>query len=316
MRAIQADRFGDPTVLSLIDIPDPTAGPGEVVIDVAIAPLLYIDTQIRAGAATQWFPIRPPYIPGVGVAGTVSAVGPDVTPDWLGRQVISDCTGGYAERVAVPADGLIPVPAGVALDAAAALLHDGRTALKLADTAAVKAGESVLITAAAGGLGLLLVQVAHAAGARVVAAAGGEQKLGLAAAAGADERVDYSQPGWPDRITGPVDVVFDGVGTRIGGAAFDRIADGGRFFAYGAPSGGAAAIDPAQAAKRDVTVHGIDLVQLQPDEGRRLVRRALDEAAAGRLRPRIGRTFPLERAADAHAAIEAREAPGKALLLI
>jgi NADPH2:quinone reductase len=297
-------------------MPDPTAGPGQVVVDVAIAPMLYIDTQIRAGAATQWFPMRPPYIPGVGVAGTVSAIGPGVSPNWLGLRVLSDCTGGYVERVAVPADGLIPVLPGVELTDAAALLHDGRTALKLADTAALKSGESVLITAAAGGLGLLLVQLAHAAGARVVGAARGTHKLDLAAAAGADEVVDYSAPGWPDRITGSIDVVFDGVGSDIGAAAFDRIADGGRFFAYGAPSGGAAAIDPAAADNRNVTVHGIDLVQLQPDEGHRLARRALDEAAAGRLRPRIGGTFPLADAAGAHAAIEAREIPGKALLLI
>ena len=133
--------------------------------------------------------------------------------------------------------------------------------------------------------------------------------------------MDYSQQGWPEQVReatggpGP-DVVFDGVGGQIGLAAFEITARGGRFSAHGAPSGGFAEIDPREAERRGVTVRGIQHVQFSPADGKRLIERVLSEAAAGRIRPVIGQTFSLERAADAHAAIEARGVIGKTLLLI
>jgi NADPH2:quinone reductase len=193
--------------------------------------------------------------------------------------------------------------------------------MALAEGAKIRSGEGVLVVAAAGGLGIVLVQLAHAAGARIIGAARGKRKLALARELGADVVVDYSEAGWPDRVReaiggkGP-DVVFDGVGGQIGRAAFEVTARGGRFSAHGAPSGAFAEIDPQEAERRGVTVRGIQHVQLAPADAKRLAERALSEAAGGRIRPVVGQTFPLERAVDAHAAIEGRGVLGKTLLLV
>jgi NADPH2:quinone reductase len=323
MWVVQTMRFGGPEVLVTSEAPDPVAGPGQVVVDVSVAPVLFVDTQIRRGWGSEYFTVKPPYVPGVGVAGRVVSVGESVDPGWLSRRVVTDTgeSGGYAERAVAQADDLILVPDELGLPEAAALLHDGRTALGLAEGARIRPGEWVLVVAAGGGLGILLVQLAHAGGARVIGAARGKWKLDLARDLGADAVVDYSEPGWPERVRevtggpGP-DVVFDGAGGQIGRAAFEITAPGGRFSAHGAPSGEFAEIDPQEAERRGVTVRGIEHVQFAPADGKRLAERALSEAAAGRIRPVIGQTFPLERAADAHAAIEARDVIGKTLLLI
>jgi NADPH2:quinone reductase len=321
VRVVQAMRFGGPEVLVAAEAPDLVPGPGQVLIDVAVAPVLFLDTQIRRGAAQDWFPARPPYVPGAGVAGRVTSGGEGVDGRWVGRRVVADAGGGYASQAIVREEQLIEVPGGVDLPVAAALLHDGRTALGLADAAALSPGAWVLVLSAAGGLGILLVQLARAAGARVIGAARGKQKLDLATEMGAEVVVDYADPTWPELVrtatggAGP-GVVFDGAGGKLGQAAFGVIAPGGRLFAYGTPSGGFAEIDPHEAERRAVTVRGIELVQFAPEEGRRLTERALTEAAAGRITPLVGQTFPLERAADAHRAIEARDAVGKTLLLI
>jgi NADPH2:quinone reductase len=219
----------------------------------------------------------------------------------------------------VPAGRLIPVPDGVDPADAAALLHDGRTALALVEANVPRAGEWVLVTGAGGGLGLLLVQLAHQAGARVIGAARGEKKLALITDNGADAALDYSQPDWAGqaaRITGGAapSLVLDRIGGDIGRAAFGVTADGGRFSARGAPGGGFAPVSPGDAADRGIEVLGIDRVQLEPAEATRLTSLALTEAASGRIKPMIGQAFSLERAADAHRVIEPRAVLGKTLL--
>ncbi len=323
MRVIQVSEFGGPEVLLLSEAAEPDAGPGQVVVDVSVAPVLFLDTQIRSGSARDWFPTTPPYVPGAGIAGTVSSVGAGVEPDWVGRLALAGTTGGggYLERAAVAVDDLIAVPAGLGIAEAAALLHDGRTAVGLIDQAGLRAKEWVLVLGAGGGLGSLLVQLAHGAGARVIGAARGRQKLELAQELGADAVVDYSQPGWPEQILGITggigpDVVFDGAGGQTGEAAFKVTARGGRFSAHGAPSGGFARIDPKEAERREITVRGIGHVQFAPADAKRLTERAMSKAVAKQIRPVIGQTFPLERAADAHRAIEARDVIGKTLLAI
>lgn len=320
MRVIEVTRFGGPEVLVVGEAPDPVPGRGEVVVDVAVADVLWVETLIRRGQGGAYFPVRPPYRPGVGVAGTVAATGDGVDPEWIGRRVVSRTGehGGYVERALVPADGLIPVPDAVELADAAALLHDGVTAFGLADVVAVKPGDRVLVTAAGGGLGALLVQLAHAAGGYVVAAGRGAEKLDRIRQLGADSAVDYSEPGWIDRVreaTGGLDVVLDGAGGPYGRAAYDLVAPGGRFSAHGTPAGGFAAADPADAQARGVVATGIERVQFAPEEFQRYAARALDEAAAGGISPLIGQTYPLERAADAHAGIEGRTVIGKTLLV-
>ena len=323
MRVVRAAEFGGPEVLVPGKAPEPAAGPGQVVVEVSIAPVLFLDTQIRSGLARAWFPVTTPYVPGRGVAGQVSSVGAGVDPDWVGRRVVADTAegGGYLERAVVAVDGLIAVPEGLGMAEAAALLHDGRTAVSLIGQAHLRAGEWVLVLGAGGGLGSLLVQLAHGAGARVIGAARGKQKLNLAEELGADVVVDYSQSRWPEQVladTGGAgaDMVFDGVGGEIGRAAFEVTARGGQISAHGTPGGGFASIDPQDAGRRDITVRGIEHVQFAAAHARRLTERAMSEAAAGRIRPIIGQTFPLEQAADAHLAIEARDVIGKTLLVI
>ncbi|MEO6086622.1 MAG: zinc-binding dehydrogenase [Umezawaea sp.] len=313
MRIIRVAEFGGPEVLVPQEAQAPIAGPGEAVVDVAVAPVLFLDAQMRSGTGAEYFPLRPPYVPGVGVAGRVASVGDGVDQAWVGRRVVADVAGGYVEQALVGVDGLVEVPDDLGLVEAAALLHDGRTAMGLVDDAAIQPGDRVLVTAAAGGLGSLLVQVARAAGAHVVGAARGRRKLDAVRALGADAVVDYTEPGWADDLV--ADVVFDGVGGQIGLAAFSATAPGGRFSAHGTPGGGFAPVDSADAQRRGVRLSGIERVQFPPEQAKRLVGRALAEAAAGRIRPVVGQTFPLEEAADAHAAIEARDVVGKVLLL-
>ncbi|BAJ32199.1 MULTISPECIES: zinc-binding dehydrogenase [Kitasatospora] len=311
MRAVWLREFGGPEVLVPGAAPDPVPGEGQVLIDVAHANLTFVETQFRATGRGP-FAGRLPMIPGNGVGGTVTALGPGADPGWLGRRVVSATggSGGYAELAAVPAEGLHPVPDGLPLDAATALLADGRTARLLLETAAPAPGERVLVTAAAGGVGTLLVQLATAAGAHVVAAAGGPRKLALAAELGAPETADYLRPDWADRIA-PVDAVLDGVGGALGRAAVDLLRDGGRLINHGLAGGAWTDLPADEAAARRLTVLAL---RPTPASTRAATGHVLAEARAHRLRPVIGRRFPLERAADAHRAIEARDTLGKTLL--
>jgi NADPH2:quinone reductase len=234
----------------------------------------------------------------------------------VGRRVVTGTggSGAYAERVAVDAGAPFAVPDGLALDDAVALLADGRTATWLLDAVAPRRGERVLVEAAAGGVGSLAVQLARAAGATVVGAAGTPRKRALARELGAEVVVDYGEADWPERVreaVGGLDVVLDGVGGAVGRAAFELLEPGGRMLSFGLASGEWAAIAEQEAAAR-----GVALVRDRPtpERLRACTERALAEAAAGRLRPVIGQRFPLERAADAHAAMERRETIGKTLL--
>lgn len=322
MRAVWMREFGPPEVLMIGDAPDPEPGPGQVVVQVAAVSITFVETQVRAG--TMRIPgqaLQLPMIPGNGVSGVVIAVGDGVDGGLLGQHVVTSTggSGSYAEQVRVDAGGLIPVPAGLDLRDAVASLADGRTALALFEAAQIKAGEWALVPAAGGGVGSLLVQLVAGAGAHVVAAAGEERKLDLARELGAAVTVNYAEPGWAERVRqatdgAGVDLAFDGVGGAIGRAAFELVAAGGRFLVFGLSSGSL-----TEASLTDVFYRGITLIgRLQirsPEHNRALVERALAEAAAGRLRPVIGQTFPLEQAAAAHAAIESRATIGKTLLI-
>jgi NADPH2:quinone reductase len=226
-------------------------------------------------------------------------------------------TGGYAERAVSPASRLIDVPDALTMRDAVALLADGRTALALAARAELRAGETVLIEAAGGGVGTLLVQIARNAGARVVALAGHPRKLALARDLGADLTVDYRHDGWDRQVrdaTGQVDVVFDGVGGAVGLAAFGLLGAGGRFCPFGMASGSFTAVTPEHAAAWRISLRSG--AGASPGELAALTRTALAEGAAGRLRPVVGQEFELAEAAGAHAAIEARETIGKTLLTV
>ncbi|CAM5640574.1 zinc-binding dehydrogenase [Streptomyces fumanus] len=323
MRAIRVREFGGSEVLVPEEVPDPVAGPGQVVVALAAADVIYLDTLLRRGWGGDVFPVRPPYVPGGGGAGRVLSVGEGVDPAWLGRHVAARrFGGGYAERMAADVTEVVEVPEGVSSAQAAAVLHDGVTALSLARLAKIARGEWVLVAAAAGGAGSLLVQMARDAGARVVAAARGGRKLALARELGAEAVVDYSADGWQHRVReaaggAGVDLAFDGAGGDLGRAAFDTVAEDGRFVTYGTSGGAFTDIDPRLAAERRIRVTNA-LADGPPDRAtvRDLLAQALTLTARGRIRPVVGATHPLDRAADAHTSLERRTTVGKSLLLV
>jgi NADPH:quinone reductase len=325
MRVVQVTQFGGPAVLKLRRAPEPVPGPREMVVDVDVAEVLFLDTQLRGGWGREYFDLQPPYVPGVGVAGTVSEIGAAVDGRWVGRRVVAGLSepgfyrgGGYAERAVAAADAVVEVPDELDLRFAIAALHDGVMAESRLEKAQLGDGDVVLITAAGGAIGNWLIPLAARAGARVVAAARGTDKLRVSRERGAHLAVDYSKDDWIHRIRAeigqrPVDVVFDGAGGASGAAAMTLTHRGSRFFSYGSASGAFAGIE-AEAEKRGVVVLGIDDEFTAADQ-RRYVKSALARLAAGDIRPVIGQVVPLDRAAEAHAAIEGRSVVGKTLLV-
>jgi NADPH:quinone reductase len=317
MKAVWLAEFGGPEMLVAADAPDPVPGPGQALIEVTFANITFVETMFRESGFGP-FAKELPMIPGNGVGGWVTLVGVEADERLRGKRVVASTggSGGYAERAAVDAAGLVEVPEGLELEDAVALLADGRTAIMLIRKAGLREGERVLVEAAAGGVGTLLVQLARAAGARVVAAAGGACKVEVARGLGVEAAVDYREPDWTEQVreaVGGVDVVFDGVGGDVGESAFGLLDRGGRMVRFGMASGEWARISDEAAAGRGVELIGLS--RLAPEETRALTEEALAEAAAGRLRPVIGQRFPLERAADAHTAIESRATVGKTLLV-
>ncbi len=265
MRAIQVTSFGAPEVLVAVDLPDPVPGPGQVVVGMAAADVIFLDTLLRSGWGQDFFPRTPPYVPGGGGAVRVVAVGTGVDQAWVGRRVAVRTGTGYAEQVLAHEEEIMPVPDGLALREAAALVHDGVTALNLHRLGAPQEGEWVLVSAAAGGAGTLLVQLAVEAGARVVAAASSDSKLALARELGAEAVVDYTRADWTGQVRvvtgGGAALIYDGAGGALGTATVDALADGGRFVTYGTADGFAARTGsrpPAEAcacSRRSRTAH-------------------------------------------------------------
>lgn len=317
MRAVTLERLGPPEALRVETRPDPVAGPGQVVIEVQWASVTFVETQVRAGRPPH--PAMVPDLPAVlgnGVAGVIAEVGDGVDASWVGRRVASTTggRGGYAERVPVAVDLLIPVPDDLPLRTAAALLADGRTALGLTRISRLAPGEVALVEAAAGGVGTCLLQLARSAGAEAIAGVGSADKFEVAARLGAALVVDYSDPNWTaavrNRFDG-VDVVFDGVGGDVGEAAARLLRRGGRLCRYGMASG---RYTEVPSGRSDIEV--LEGTSLPPADWHALSVAALERAAAGELRATIGQEFPLDRASDAHAAIEGRATTGKTLLRV
>ncbi|GAA3151839.1 NADPH2:quinone reductase [Kribbella aluminosa] len=321
MRAAVVTAFGGPEVIQTREVPDPIPAAGQVLVEVEIADLIFVETAIRRGGHGKFFDVEPPYIPGSNLGGRVRAVGPGVPADWIGKTVVGRPPnfGGHAELAVLTP--YVEVPPELDLQTAVAVYGDGFTALMLEQLAPSMTGQNVLITASAGGMGLLLIQLAHKAGAHVIAAARGEQKLALSQAQGADVLIDYSNPSWEKLVLEATNnqgagIVFEGAGGELGSTAFTVTRDGGWFSAHGAPSGGFATIDPATAERRGITVKGI--MDLRADSTTTTVTAhdVLTRAAAGDLRPVIDRTYPLDELPKAHQALESRTLRGKALIRI
>lgn len=319
MHAIVITEHGGPEVLTPADLPDPEPGPGEVLIDVAAAGVNFIDVYHRTGA----YPQELPYTPGVEAAGTVAATGDGVREFSVGDRVAwANIQGGYAEKAVIPADKVVPVPDGVGLEDAAASLLQGMTAHYLTRaTYPVQAGDTVLVHAAAGGMGLLLTQAAKALGARVIGTASTPEKEKLAKDAGADVTMGYD--GFAARVrelTGGegVAAVYDGVGAPTFDGSLASLRRRGTLALYGAAGGAVPPFDP-QRLNRAGSVY-----LTRPSLGHFVEKREelLERAAevygwigSGAVKLHVGHRYDLAGAHTAHADLEARRSTGKLLLI-
>jgi NADPH2:quinone reductase len=325
VRAIRLHEFGPAENLIYEEVDDPQPADGQVRIAVTAAGVHLIDTTIRAGIQRGPQPLPElPTIPGREVAGVLDEVGAGVDADWLGRRVVAylgPASGGYAELAVREVDAVHALPDGVPEDAAVAMIATGRTTLGILEIAQLVPGDVALITAAAGGIGSLLVQAAREAGARSVALAGGAEKVERARELGASVAIDYAAPGWTEAVRealgdAQATVAFDGVGGDVGRGALELLGPGGRLILFGWSSG-----EPTRLSATDLYARGLTAsaaigprILNRPGGMRDLEEQALEALAEGRLVPVVQR-FALADAADAHTALETRATMGKAILV-
>lgn len=326
MRAIQAEEPGGPEVLVPVDVPAPEVTPGHLLVRVAAAGVNFRDTYERAGVYARPFP----HVPGAEGAGTVEAVGEGVEEVAVGDRVAwVEAPGSYAELVLVSADAALPVPDGLDLDLAAAVALQGMTAHYLVtSTFPVRDGDDVLLTAAAGGTGLLVAQLAAARGGRVIGLVGSEAKEALAREAGAADVIRYTElgdlaselPALVRELTGGagVAVAYDGVGRDTFDATLASIRRRGTMVLFGGASGQVPPFDLQRlnhAGSLYVTRPKLGDYTATRDELLWRAREVLGAVADGSLRVRIGERFALDDARAAHAALEGRGTAGKLLLV-
>ncbi|MGW6379025.1 zinc-binding dehydrogenase [Rhodococcus sp. NPDC055112] len=325
MEAVVVREFGPAENLRLERVPDPEPGPGRVRIAVEASGVHLVDTAVRSGR-----PFGPgglptvPYVPGREVAGVVERLGAGADSAWLGARVavsLGNANGGYARFAVAPTTDLLSVGPGLGAPEAIAMAGTGRTAFGVLEAARLTAGDVVLVTAAAGGLGTLLVQSAHRVGARVIGLAGGPEKTALATALGADLAVDYRQPDWQAKVRAHLGgagatALLDGVGGDIARGAVELLGRGGRALFFGFASGAPAGFTEAELAERDITAATTlgPAGGFTPDNIRRWAGEALAAAAAGELKPQV-ETLPLAQASVAHARLEGRLTTGKVVLV-
>jgi NADPH:quinone reductase len=319
--AVVVRATGGPEVLETARVEPPAPGPGQLLVDVAAAGVNYVDTYHRRGL----YPKDLPFTPGSEGAGTVRALGPDVTGVAVGDHVAwADVAGSYAQQIVVPASQAFPVPDGVDDETAAAAMLQGLTAHYLVtSTYAVKPGDTVLVHAAAGGVGLLLVQAAKSRGAKVIGTVSTAAKEALAREAGADEVIRYTETDFAEevgRLTGGVGVavVYDGVGKDTFDRSLDCLAMRGMMALFGASSGPVPPVDPQRLHSggslfltRPTLGHHI----ATPEEFRWRCDELFAAIAAGRISVRIGGRYPLADARLAHEDLEGRRTTGKLLLI-
>jgi NADPH:quinone reductase len=328
MKAIRLHEYGPAANLRLETLPDLVPGAGQVRVAVVAAGVHLIDAELREKGAAGSLPAAPlPMVPGREVAGTVDLVGPTVAESWLGQRVVvhlGAASGGYAEQAIATVTDLFVLPDSLGFDAAVAMVGTGRTAMGILEIAQLSADDLVLVTAAAGGIGNLLVQEALAVGAEVIGAAGGPRKTEVVRGLGAQHAIDYSRDAgssWPDAtrnavIDRPITVTLDGVGGEIGTAAMNLLSPGGRLVMFGWSSGG-----PSRLSVFDLMRLGISAtvgigarVMARPGGLRPLQQAALDAAASGRWVPLIGPGFALADARAAHVEMVERRTIGKTIL--
>jgi NADPH:quinone reductase len=321
MKAIQIQHTGGPEVMELAELPAPQAKSNEAVVKIKAAGVNFIDVYNREGRYKAPLPL----VLGQEGAGVVIAVGSDVHDFAVGDPVAySSVLGSYAEYAAVPAGRLVKIPAGVSERDAAAVMLQGMTAHYLThDTYPLKKGETALIHAAAGGVGLLLVQMAHNIGARVIATVSTEEKAQLARAAGADDVILYTQSDFEvqtKKLTGGrgVDVVYDSVGKTTFEKGLNVLRPRGMMALFGGSSGAVAPIDPlllTQKGSLFLTRPSLTNYIATTEELRQRAGAVLGMVSDGKLKLRIEHTYPLSEVQRAHRDLEGRKTTGKLLLL-
>jgi NADPH:quinone reductase len=326
MRAIQLTEFGGPEVLRLVDIPIPKPVGREVLIEIKAIGVNYADTARREGQYVVKTPL--PYVPGVEVAGIVSDVGNEVTSVKIGDRVVtllgSDQATGYAEYTLADERGLIQIPEGVDFEQAAALPVQGLTAYHILKTMGrLEKGETVLVHAAAGGVGTIAVQLAKLFGAgKIIATASTDEKLALAKELGADELVNYTKEGWE------LDVreITDGKGVDValemaGGDIFQKtvlsMAPFGRLIIYGVASGEQKPFYPSILMKNNISVIGFFLPTMmrKPILYQKSLQDVFTYYKNGQFKVIIGGVFPLEEAPEVHRLLQSRKTTGKIILV-
>src|SRR5712692_5947441 len=321
MKAIQVKQVGGPEVMELVELPVPQPKPNEAVVKLAASGVNFIDCYHREGR----YKAPLPFVPGQEGAGVVTAVGTEVRSVKVGdRMAWAGLLGAYAEYAAVAADRLVPIPSGVSDQQAAAAMLQGMTAhYLLHDTYPLKRGETAFVHAAAGGVGLLLVQMAHNIGARVIGTVSTEEKAKLARQAGADEMIVYTQADFEaetKRLTGGrgVDVVYDGVGKTTFEKGLNVLRPRGYMVLFGGSSGAVPPLDPIILSQkgslfltRPTLVHYI----ATREELESRASAVFGMIAQGQLKLRIEHTYRLADAQQAHRDLEGRKTTGKLLLL-
>jgi NADPH:quinone reductase len=321
VRAIQITETGGPEVLIPTELPDPTPGAGELLVEVAAAGVNYIDCYQRQGV----YPIPLPFVPGMEGTGTVRAIGDGVDEFAIGDRVAwPEPLGSYAELAVVPVADAVPVPDGVSDEAAVGAMLQGMTAhFLLHDCYRVQAGDDLLVHAAAGGVGLLLTQMATGLGARVIATVSTKEKEELAREAGAADVIRYTEV---DDLAAEVRAlagdgvaaVYDGVGRTTFDASLASLRRRGTLVLFGASSGAVPPVDPQRLnAAGSVFLTRPKLYDYIVSREERLTRAAAvyAQVAAGQLDVRIGHAYPLADARTAHEDLQARRTTGKLLLL-
>lgn len=322
MRAIQVGRTGAPEVLELVELPKPNPGTGQVLVHVQAAGVNFIDTYLREGR----YAASLPFVLGQEGAGTVAGAGAGVSGFREGDRVAwSGTRGAYAEYAVVPASELVHVPSAVAIEEAAAVLLQGLTAHYLShDTYAIKAADTVLIHAGAGGVGLLLTQMAKHRGARVLTTVSTTGKAELSREAGADRTILYTEQSFLEAVLQDTDgdglpVVYDSVGKTTFEDSLKCLRPRGLMALYGASSGAVPPFDLirlSQMGSLYITRPTLkDYVRTRAELERR-VEEVFGWMAAGKLKVRIGHRYKLEDAAQAHRDLEGRKTTGKVLLTL
>jgi NADPH2:quinone reductase len=328
MKAVRVHEFGPAEVLHYEDVPDPDPGPGEALVKIAAAGVNYLDVYYRTGFHWGGHHQRPlPYIPGAEAAGTVIKLGPGVTNVQVGNRVaygISNGYGSYAELYSVPHWHLHKLPPSISFETAAATMQQGMTAHYLThDTYALKPGDTALVHAAAGGTGLLLVQIAKMLGARVFGTVSTPEKAQLVSKAGADAVINYVEQDFAAEIrklTGGagVNVVYDSVGKATFEKDLDCLAPRGALVIFGQASGPVPPFDTAVLnARGSLSLMRPSLTHYVANSAD-VLRRAgdlLKWIEDGKLKITIGKVFWLADAAQAHRTLESRQSVGKIVLI-